>query len=284
MTTPLTPFERFRLTIDKKDTDRIPILAVTKMFGIKRIGSNVAACIGTGPDLFVSSQWKCIDEFGHEALWNYSGVFPINEILDPSTVRVTEDDLFVERRYLKSIEEVRSLPDLRVQEQGRIAWLLENIRLLKKISRNRYPVFGWISLPFEAAWMLRGHEIYMDIIESPRLVSQLLEYCLELHLQYARKMVEAGADVIWATNPVVNYECISRRHFESVSFPVDKKFFSEVRKLGVWSMFHACGDWSDREDRVFDLGADLYYLSRYFDLSEVKRKYGHNVGYPTDKI
>lgn len=36
-------------------------------------------------------------------------------------------------------------------------------------------------------------------------------------------------------------------------------------------MFHACGDWSGRVDRVFELGADIYYLSRHFDLLESKR-------------
>jgi uroporphyrinogen decarboxylase len=36
-------------------------------------------------------------------------------------------------------------------------------------------------------------------------------------------------------------------------------------------MFHACGDWSGRIDEVFELGADIYYLSRHFDLLEAKR-------------
>ena len=270
----LSPLKRLKRTIEGKEVDRIPVIAVTKMFGIKQINSNVLECVKGDPDVYVKSQWHCVSQLSHEALWNYSGIFPINEVLDPSSVKVTQDDLFVERRYLSSIEDVRSLPEENILDQGMIPRLIDTIKALKELSAGKLPVFGWISLPFEAAWMLRGHDIYIDLIEAPELVHELLDYCLNLHIQYAFKMVQAGADVIWTTNPVVNTECISRRHFEAFSFPVDKKFFLTLKQAGIRSMFHACGDWSDRVDMVFDLGADIYYLSRSFDLAEVKRKYG----------
>ncbi|OGP64481.1 MAG: hypothetical protein A2169_15420 [Deltaproteobacteria bacterium RBG_13_47_9] len=270
----LSPLERIKYTIEGKEVDRLPVLAVTKMFGIKKANIPLTDCIKGDPDLYVSSQWSLVKDLNHEALWGYSGLFPINEVLDPSTVRVTPDDLFVERRYLESIKDVMSLPQVKIEDQGRIPWLLEIIRKLKEVSENRYPIFGWVSLPFEAAWMLRGHDIYTDLLEAPELVHRLLEYCLNLHLEYAVKMKEAGADIIWTTNPVVNAECISRNHFETFSFRLDKTFFSTLHELGIRTMAHVCGDWSDRVDKVFELGADIYYLSKKFDLSESKKRCG----------
>ena len=270
----LTPLERLQYTIEKNQADRVGVLAITKLFGIKQAGVTVADCFNGDPDVFVKSQWNLVTKFRHEALWGYSGFFPVNDILDPTTVKATQDDLFVQRRYLRTIEDVRALPTIKVEDRGQVAWSLEIIRRLKALSKGQYPVFGWISLPFEAAWMLRGHDMYMDLIEAPELVHELLEYCLKVHLEYAIKMKEAGADVIWTTNPVVNSECISKKHFKTFSFGIDKGFFTTLRHMGIWTMAHVCGDWSDRLDEVFDLGAHIYYLSKRFDLAAVKKAYG----------
>ena len=51
-------------------------------------------------------------------------------------------------------------------------------------------------MPFEHAFMLRGNDLYKDLIRSPDLVHRLLEYILELDLQYAILMKDAGADII----------------------------------------------------------------------------------------
>src|SRR4030042_5857893 len=87
-------------------------------------------------------------------------------------------------------------------------------------------------------------------------------------------MKKAGAAIIGTANPVVTAECISRNHFETFSFRLDKTFFSTLHELGIRTMAHVCGDWSDRVDKVFELGADIYYLSKKFDLSEAKKKSG----------
>jgi uroporphyrinogen decarboxylase len=274
MSDQLTPLERLQHTIEGKKTDRLGVLAITKMFGIKQAGTSVADCFNGPPDQFVKTQWDLVTKFSHEALWGYSGFFPINEVLDPTTIRATQDDLFIQRRYLKSSEEVKSLPEIAIQDKGHITWSLNIIRKLKGLSQGRYPVFGWISLPFEAAWMLRGPDIYMDLIEAPDRVHELLEYCLKLHIEYALKMREAGADVIWTTNPVVNTECISKKHYRKFSYDVDCRFFTTLRSMGIWTMSHVCGDWSDRLEEVFNMGAHIYYLSKKFDLAAVKKSYG----------
>jgi uroporphyrinogen decarboxylase len=181
------------------------------------------------------------------------------------------DARIVYRPYLESIENVKTLPEVRVSDQGKIAWVLEIIRRLKRLSENKLPVFGHVSLPFEHAFGLRGNEIYKDIIKTPDLVHRLLEYILELDLQYALLMREAGADIIWGTNPTVNSELISLRHYETFGFRYDRRFFSVLHEKGIKTMFHACGNWSGRAEKMFRLGADIYYLSRYFDLKESKQ-------------
>ncbi len=274
MTSTQTPLERLEQTIEGHQVDRLPILILTKMFGLKQLGIAVNDCLKSSPDLYVKSQRHCVEELGHEALWAFSGIWEINEILDPSTIKDTEDARLVHRHYLNSIEDVKSLPGLLVKDQGKIPWVLEIIKKLKSLSENRYPVFGHLSMPFENAFMLRGNDLYKDLIRSPALVHQLLEYILELDLQYAMLMRDAGADIIWGTNPTVNAELMSNKHYEGFGFSYDQRFFSTLREKGIKTMFHACGDWSGRVDKVFELGADIYYLSRHFDLKEAKKNLG----------
>jgi uroporphyrinogen decarboxylase len=271
MTNPLTPLERLARTIAGDPVDRLPILVLTKMFGLKQLGIALDDCLNSDPDVYVQSQWRCVEELGHEALWAFSGIWEINELLDPTTIKDTEDARQVHRPYLESIEDVKSLPDLEIKDQGKIPWVLEIIKKLRQLSENQYPVFGHLCMPFEHAFMLRGNDLYKDLIRSPDLVHRLLEYILELDLQYAILMKDAGANIIWGTNPTANAELISNKHYEEFGFPYDQRFFLNLREKGIKTMFHACGDWSGRVDRVFDLGADIYYLSRHFDLLEAKK-------------
>ena len=274
MTDSLTPLERIARTIEGHPVDRLPILVLTKMFGLKQLGIPLDECLKSNPDVYVKSQWHCVKELGHEALWAFSGIWEINEILDPSTIKDTEDARLVYRHYLSSIKDVTSLPEVQVKEQGQIPWVLEVIRKLKKLSNDRYPVFAHLCMPFENAFMLRGNDLYKDLIRSPALVHQLLEYILSLNLQYAMLMKDAGADIIWGTNPTVNAELMSNKHYEAFGFSYDQRFFSTLREKGVRTMFHACGDWTGRVEKVFDLGADIFYLSRHFDLKEAKKHPG----------
>ncbi len=264
----MTPLERLHRTIEGKEVDRVPVLVLTKMFGLRQLNIAVDECLRSSPDKYVESQHYCVSELEHEALWAYSGLWEINEILDPTSIKDTADARMVYRPYLESIQNVKTLPEVQVSDQGRIAWVLEIIRRLKRLSENNLPVFGHVSLPFEHAFGLRGNEIYKDIIKAPDLVHRLLEYILELDLQYALLMREAGADIIWGTNPTVNSELLSLRHYDDFGFRYDQRFFSALHHKGIKTMFHACGNWAGRVEKVFQLGADIYYLSRYFDLKE----------------
>ncbi|MBU2499070.1 MAG: hypothetical protein KKE57_09225 [Proteobacteria bacterium] len=274
METQLAPLERLNKTIQGKNVDRLPVLVLTKMFGLKQLNIPLNDCLNSSPDLYVQSQWHCVEELGHEALWAFSGIWEINEILDPTTIRDTDAARLIQRYYLTSIDDVKFLPEVQVKDQGKIPWVLEIIRELKRLSEKRFPVFAHLCMPFENAFMLRGNDLYKDLIKTPDLVHQLLEYILALDLEYAMLMVEAGADVIWGTNPTVNAELMSKKHYESFGFSYDQRFFATMRKKGIRTMFHACGDWSGRAEKVFELGADIYYLSRHFDLVEAKKMCG----------
>jgi hypothetical protein len=97
MIKPLTPLERLERTIAGQPVDRLPILVLTKMFGLKQLGIPLNDCLKSNPDVYVKSQWRCVQELGHEALWAFSGLWEINEILDPTTIKDTEDARLVYR-------------------------------------------------------------------------------------------------------------------------------------------------------------------------------------------
>jgi len=266
--------ERLLGAVEGRTLDRLPILVLTKMFGLKQLDLPLDQCLAGPPEGYARSQRLCVENLGHEALWAFSGLYEMNEVLDPTTMRTTEDARLVQRYYLDSPGDLKTLSNAVVRDQGKIPWVIEGLRRLKAFSKNNIPVFGHVSLPFEHAYMLRGPDIYKDVIKTPDLVHRLLDYILDLDLQYAERLIGAGADVIWGTNPVVNMELLSRRHYEAFGFSYDRRFFDAMSKRGVMTMFHACGDWSDRVDMVFDLGAGIFYLSRHFDLVEAKQRLG----------
>ena len=75
----LKALERMENTIRGEKVDRLPILVLTKMFGLKQSNLPLNTCLNSTPDIYVDSQRRCVEELGHEALWAFSGILEINE-------------------------------------------------------------------------------------------------------------------------------------------------------------------------------------------------------------
>jgi uroporphyrinogen decarboxylase len=125
--------------------------------------------------------------------------------------------------------------------------------------------------------MVRGiQNIYLDMWEEPNFVKDLVEFCIEPTIRYAKAAIEAGADLIWTSNPTASMTMISREYYEQFVTWSTKRFFDGIRAAGKEVLFHICGDWQDRVDLVVAEGPAIIHIDQ-MDLGEVKARYGSQV-------
>jgi len=138
------------------------------------------------------------------------------------------------------LTEGKNLNDLKRlnKDEGRIPVVLEATEKL----REMYPdiaLYGLITGPFTLALHLQGTDIFMKLFEDPGYVSELMDYCNNVAIDYSSMLMEAGCDVIAVVDPMTSQ--IDPDSFSSFVSPYVTKLFDHIRQSGRLSSFFVCG-------------------------------------------
>jgi len=100
----------------------------------------------------------------------------------------------------------------------------------------------------------------MNMIRRSELVERTLERLMENSLQKIRAYAEAKVDGIWIEECLSSATEISLDHFKRFVLPYNEKIFSEMRKLGIKSIYYPCGDVHDRLELMIGTNPDCLSL------------------------
>ena len=139
--------------------------------------------------------------------------------------------------------------------------VLGAIRLLRK----RYPdvgIVGKVYGPWSVGYHLVGIENYlMDTILDPDKIRRYLEVMLPACMMSAHAQLEAGADAImWADH--ANRELVSPETYRDFLLEMHKEVTVE---MGGPSIFHCCGETTDRIDYFAEAGWDCFHFESQVD-------------------
>lgn len=126
------------------------------------------------------------------------------------------------------------------KNEGRIPMILEAMKEIKEKIGHDTALYGLITGPFTLASHLRGVDIFMDMIDEPEYVEELLEYTTEIAKTMSKYYIEAGMDVIAVVDPLVSQ--VSPRHFQEMLHKSFETVFEFIRDNGAFSSFFVCGD------------------------------------------
>lgn len=263
--------------VNKQLPDRVPFLLTSREFGIKYAGGKYARCYAD-PDFYVESQLKLMRDFELDGVWDIWCTPAVDEALG-AHMEVPEDNppwitdpFLVERSDIAKLQPVDPLRD------GRMPYLLDVVKRLKKAAGPDVPVIAWVSPAFRTACMLRGSaSLYMDLYDDPQFVKELLAITYQSCVAYGKALVAAGADIICSSNPVANMDCISRKHYAEFVHPYNQRLFGELKSAGARAiLFHTCGRWDDRYDLVTSENVDILHVDRV-EVQDFKAKWGDRV-------
>jgi uroporphyrinogen decarboxylase len=175
---------------------------------------------------------------------------------------------------LKKPSDIDSIDTDKIAGDERVKKLLEITRLLvKKVNGEQYVALTRWG-PFTLAGLLYGAEnLLRDIYRNPESVHHLLDLTADLYLKYAQLYVDNGVDFVLLAEPTTSGDMISRKHFEEFAVPVFKKVFAELKKKGIRTALHICGNIENRLDLLNDIGTELVSVDYKVSLKKCRETF-----------
>jgi uroporphyrinogen decarboxylase len=152
--------------------------------------------------------------------------------------------------------------------EGRLPLILNAMWRMKTTVGYRTALYGLITGPFTLASHLRGTEIFMDMVDQPDKVDELLVYTSAVCRRMSELYIGAGMDVIAVVDPLVSQ--ISPRHFKRFLYGPFKEIFDFVRAKTVFSSFFVCGDATKNLEVMCQTGPDCISIDENINLPAAK--------------
>jgi len=273
----MTSRQRLATVVALGEPDTVPIMPISRDPSMRYAGVTWQECL-VDADRYVRAQLAYQEVLGLDALWDLSIVPVVDEALGAPMSIVEDNAPTLKDPAIRERSDLANAKTItQISQVPRAEYLLNIIRRLKAEAGKDLPVIAWISPPFRTACNLRGMEnIYLDMIDEPGFVRDLVAFCVEPTIVYAEAAIEAGADMLWTSNPLASTSVLSRRYYEEFVTWSTKRLFDAVRAKGKQVLFHICGDWHDRVDLVIAEGPAILHIDR-LNLAETKARYGKQV-------
>ncbi len=153
-------------------------------------------------------------------------------------------------------------------ESGRLPMILSAMRRIKAEIGDEAALYGLICGPFTLASHLRGSDIFMDMMNDPAYVKDLVNFCSQVAVQMSDLYMEAGMDVIAVVDPLVSQ--VSPKHIEKMLSEGFKAVFDYIRDRGAYSCFFVCGNATKQIEVMCKMGPDGISIDENVNLAKAK--------------
>jgi MtaA/CmuA family methyltransferase len=272
MSESMNSYERVMSVLDGKKPDISPVVPIVSDWCSVQAGIEFTDEM-VNVEKHVYSQSFCVSQFGYDAVWDigsrHSESEAMGSVLNVSKGRKPYVEDFILKDYKKD------LPKLKLFDpyfNKRLSKYLEQTRRLKDLFQGQIPVIGYVQAPFRHAAMLREPgNIMKDMHKQKDNLRELLELALHSLVVYAVAVISAGADIIFMSDPTSSGSAISKQQFETWGLPYLKRLVGLIKRSGVKTILHICGDTSDRLESMAETGVDCLSLDEAVDF-ELARK------------
>ncbi len=153
---------------------------------------------------------------------------------------------------LKHLSEVDHLEPIDIGACRRVQVWLEAARLLVRHFGNEVFVRGNCDqCPFSLASMMRSPEQWMMDLTEPGSLERvycLLDYCLDITVQFIRLMAQTGVHMVSNGDSPAGPEMISPHMYRHYALPSEQKVVQFAHSLNLPYILHICG----KTDRILE--------------------------------
>ena len=248
----MTPRERFINACSGAEIEEVSVAPFLKATACE-IAQILIKKYCTDGEAHAEAQLRCARHFGVDSVNVASDVLIEAEAMGSKSVLLENDfpKLVEPALDTMEVEELR-IPD--VTSEGRFPMKIEAVRRLKN---EEFAVIAWVMSAYQLAAQLRGFKkMIVDLMRKDPKVNPLLEKCLKVSEEYAKVLVEEGADVISIGNASSSMDVLSPRTYLENLSQYDERLSKAIRRSGALVQMHICGNTSpilDVLDRMVDI-------------------------------
>lgn len=268
-------YQRVMCVLEGKKPDISPIVPIVREWCSKQAGIEFIDELES-VEKHVYSQSYCVNQFGYDIVWDLAGCHSESEAMG-SVLKIVKG-------YLPSVEKPavgdykKDLPRLQLfnpYRNKRLSTILEGTRRLKKRFDGEVPIMGFVQSPFRHASMLRGSEnIMRDMYKQKENLRELCEIALSSLIVYAVAVISAGADILFIGDPTSSGDAISKKQWEDWELPLTTRLIKLVKRSGVKTIMHICGNTEDRLESLALTGVDCLSLDEAVDFENARKILG----------
>ena len=152
-------------------------------------------------------------------------------------------------------------------------------------SENRYFLWGFWNLFFEAPWSLRGMEnLMIDYYENPDQVHRLHEALCGLYIGCIRQAArQCRPDGFWTSDDLGNQRQLMMKpqHFREFLKPYYRRVAAACHENGMHFWLHSCGNNTEILEDLIEAGLDVFHpvQKHTMDEQDVARRFGGRLSF-----
>ena len=271
----MTSLERYLAILEGRAADFLPRLPILMQFAAEYIGSNYGA-FASDHRVLVESNRVCARDFDFEQLSVISDPYRETQGFGAEIEYVRDGVPRCPRPPLSESKNLEALPRPDPLKAERMSDRVDAVRMFRDLEGRKYSVLGWVEGPAAEAADLRGvGSFFMDLIDDPEWVCELMDLCVDVGIEFARVQVEAGADTIGIGDAVASQ--VGPEIYESMIQPREKRLVSAIKEMGARVRLHICGDTTSLLPGIAGLGIDIMDVDHMVSMETARRVLGSGV-------
>lgn len=239
----VTPMERVLLTLEGKDTDRVPVCSISA--GCTRLTTGISFKeFSTNAELATEAIMATNKLIGDDIIFSFIDLSVEaadfgQEVIYPSKTTACPQ---YDNPLIKTVDDYECLDVFDPTTSPRMSNYLEMTRLLVKKCGSNYPVVSFVYGPLGILGMMRGAEkLYLDILEYPEKVKVALEIINEVLQRYIRAQCNLGVAGICLDTLPASFSGVNSATWEKFEGNYVKILGNIIRESGCLVINHGCG-------------------------------------------
>jgi MtaA/CmuA family methyltransferase len=266
--------ERILAMLQGRPVDHLPLMPITMMFAVDRIGAKYGA-YAADHRVLVEAQIRTAEEFDFDYVSCISD--PGREAADcGATIEYFDDQPPAVNESQARLADKSDLGRLQTPDPlggGRMHDRVKAAALFKTRVGGERLIEGWIEGPCAEAADLRGiNTLMLDFFDDPGFVRDLFEFIVDMELGFAKAQIEAGGEIIGIGDAAASL--VGPAIYEEFVWPYEKRLVDGVHAMGGLVRLHICGNARPLVEAMGRLGCDIVDLDFPVPLSLARQSMG----------
>jgi uroporphyrinogen decarboxylase len=237
---------------------KMPVFAMSQVFDAVSAGYTYEEVLNDGSKL-IDCVIKGIENYNWDWGWaplDDSITFePLGFEIGPKKNGQGNSPYIVKSHRPATYKTLKGLRIVDFQKEGRVPFLFDAIKALKRRFRDKVCVIGWVVGPMQCTAYVYGvANTLLLIYDDPNLLKDTLDFFVEQNIALADAEIESGADAIFIPDLLSASYFISPDQYQEFLYPALKKIFQHIHLKGKPVFFHPNEPRTDRILLMSSLG------------------------------